>query len=120
MGFVSLNVYDVLGREVSTLVNEVKLLELLAVQHDGSNLSSGIYFIRPQERSGRFRGVEQACSCERNPQEPAQQTFEASVSRKKFRLFVFLGHDYDARLTTKCVCTMTGATPDHLKLTDEH
>jgi hypothetical protein len=39
-------VYDVLGREVATLVNEVKDPGTHAVQFDGSNLASGVYFYR--------------------------------------------------------------------------
>ena len=39
-------VYDVLGREVSTLVNELKQPGTYTVQFDGSRLSSGIYFYR--------------------------------------------------------------------------
>lgn len=41
---VSLKVFDVLGQEVATLVNEVKPPGVYAVQFDGSNLASGIYF----------------------------------------------------------------------------
>jgi photosystem II stability/assembly factor-like uncharacterized protein len=42
--FVNLKVYDVLGREVATLVNEEKSVGEYEVEFDGSNLSSGIYF----------------------------------------------------------------------------
>jgi len=55
-------VYDVLGREVATLVNEVKEPGTYTVQFsarggsasggDGSNLASGVYFYRLQ--SGDF------------------------------------------------------------------
>jgi hypothetical protein len=45
-GLVSLKVYDVLGREVATLVNEVKELGQYEVQFDANNLSSGVYFYR--------------------------------------------------------------------------
>jgi len=49
MGFVTLKIYDILGREVATLVNEEKLAGSYEVQFDshsveGRNLSSGIYF----------------------------------------------------------------------------
>jgi hypothetical protein len=37
-------VYDLLGREVATLLNEVKEPGRYTVQFDGSNLSSGVYF----------------------------------------------------------------------------
>ena len=40
------NVYDMLGREVATLVNEVKEPGTYTVQFDGSNLASGLYFYR--------------------------------------------------------------------------
>ncbi len=42
--FVSLKVFDVLGREVETLVNEEKLSGNYEVEFNGVNLSSGIYF----------------------------------------------------------------------------
>jgi hypothetical protein len=45
-GFVSLKVYDVLGREVATLVNEVKPPGEYSVVFDGTNLPSGVYFYR--------------------------------------------------------------------------
>jgi exopolysaccharide biosynthesis protein len=41
---VSLRVYDILGREVATLVNEEKPAGSYEVEFDGSNLSSGVYF----------------------------------------------------------------------------
>jgi hypothetical protein len=41
-------VYDVLGSEVSTLVNEAKEPGTYTVQLDGSNLASGVYFYRLQ------------------------------------------------------------------------
>jgi hypothetical protein len=43
-GFVSLKVYDVLGNEVATLVNEEKTAGEYEVVFDGSGLSSGMYF----------------------------------------------------------------------------
>ncbi|PID55768.1 MAG: hypothetical protein CR986_10630 [Ignavibacteriae bacterium] len=42
-GIVSLKVYDVLGEEVATLVNEYKTTGSYNVKFDGSNLTSGIY-----------------------------------------------------------------------------
>jgi len=45
-GFTSLKVYDAIGREVSTLVNEVKEAGYYSVQFDGARLSSGIYFAK--------------------------------------------------------------------------
>ena len=44
--FVNLTIYDLLGREVSTLVNESKNPGKYSVDFNGSNLSSGIYFYR--------------------------------------------------------------------------
>jgi hypothetical protein len=41
-------VYDVLGREVSTIVNEVKESGTYTVQFDASGLSSGVYFYHIQ------------------------------------------------------------------------
>jgi hypothetical protein len=43
---VTLNVYDILGRKVTTLVNEVQQAGNYKVVFDGSGLSSGIYFSR--------------------------------------------------------------------------
>ncbi len=44
--YVTLKVYDVLGRELSTLVNEIKQPGIYHTQFSNlsSNLSSGIYF----------------------------------------------------------------------------
>lgn len=46
--FVTLKVYDVLGIEVATLVNEEKPVGIYEIQFDGSQLSSGIYFYKLQ------------------------------------------------------------------------
>ncbi|MBI5472973.1 MAG: T9SS type A sorting domain-containing protein [Ignavibacteriae bacterium] len=43
---VSLKVYDVLGREVATLVSEVKEPGRYSVQWDASGFASGVYFCR--------------------------------------------------------------------------
>ncbi|MCE1164777.1 MAG: T9SS type A sorting domain-containing protein [Bacteroidetes bacterium] len=45
-GFVRISVYDVLGREVKTLVGEIKKAGYYSVDFDGSGLSSGYYFYR--------------------------------------------------------------------------
>ena len=42
--YVTLKIYDILGREVSTLVNEVKQPGTYAVQWQANEVSSGIYF----------------------------------------------------------------------------
>jgi hypothetical protein len=44
-------VFDVLGRELATLVNEVKEPGTYTVQFNGSNLASGVYFYRLQAGS---------------------------------------------------------------------
>ncbi|HMS32741.1 MAG TPA: T9SS type A sorting domain-containing protein [Ignavibacteria bacterium] len=44
MGFVSLKVYDIFGKEVMTIVNEIKQPGIYKAEFDGSSLSSGIYF----------------------------------------------------------------------------
>ena len=44
--FVVLRVFDVLGREVETLVNERRNAGNYSVQFNASNLSSGVYFYR--------------------------------------------------------------------------
>ncbi|MBI5471241.1 MAG: VCBS repeat-containing protein [Ignavibacteriae bacterium] len=43
---VSLKVHDLLGREVSTLVNELKTPGLHYVEFNAANLASGVYFYR--------------------------------------------------------------------------
>ena len=43
-----MKVYDVLGTEVSTLVNEEKAAGEYHVEFDGSKLASGIYFYKLQ------------------------------------------------------------------------
>ncbi len=45
-GLVVLKVYDILGRDVSTLVNELKTAGRYEVNFDASNLSSGVYLYR--------------------------------------------------------------------------
>ena len=44
VGFVSLKVFNVLGNEIATLVNEKKNPGSYEVEFDGSNLPSGVYF----------------------------------------------------------------------------
>lgn len=45
-GFVTLKVFDMLGQEVATLVNELKMPGSYIVQWDASTMPSGIYFYR--------------------------------------------------------------------------
>lgn len=54
-GHVSLRVYDVLGAEVATLVQQEQAPGVYTVQFDGSHLSSGIYFYKLE--SGTFSQV---------------------------------------------------------------
>jgi len=44
--YVTLKVYDVVGREVATIVNQQQKPGKYSVQFDASNLSSGIYYYR--------------------------------------------------------------------------
>ncbi|MCU7491788.1 MAG: T9SS type A sorting domain-containing protein [Ignavibacteria bacterium] len=54
-GRVTLKVFNVLGKEISTLVNEEKNQGSYEVKFDASQLASGIYFY--QIESGSFRQV---------------------------------------------------------------
>jgi hypothetical protein len=51
-GNVKLVIYDLLGREVKTLINEVKQPGTYLVDFDGTNFASGIYFYKLE--SGTF------------------------------------------------------------------
>jgi len=44
--FVSLKIYDLLGREVAVLANEEKQPGVYELHFDASNLSSGIYYYK--------------------------------------------------------------------------
>lgn len=46
VSFVTLKVFDILGREVATLVNDKKSAGDYKVEFDASDLSSGVYFYR--------------------------------------------------------------------------
>jgi hypothetical protein len=46
LGFVSLKVYDLLGREVATLVNDRLSSGTYTVQFDARHLASGVYTCR--------------------------------------------------------------------------
>ena len=46
LGFVSLKVFDILGKEIATLVNEKLNPGNYKVEFDGSGLTSGVYFYR--------------------------------------------------------------------------
>jgi len=45
-GFVTLKIFDILGKEIQTLVNEKQAPGMYEVLFDGSNLPSGVYFYR--------------------------------------------------------------------------
>ena len=51
--FVTLKVFDILGREVATLVNEQLRPGNYSIQWNGSSLASGVYFYRIE--AGNFR-----------------------------------------------------------------
>jgi len=46
LGFISLKVYDVLGKEIAALINEEKPAGNYSVHFDGEGLGSGIYFCK--------------------------------------------------------------------------
>ena len=50
-GFVKLSVYDILGREMTLLVNENKSVGNYRVTFDANDLPGGIYFYRMQAGS---------------------------------------------------------------------
>jgi len=45
-GFTNLKIYGILGREVTTLVNEEKSAGEYEVEFEGNGLPSGIYFYK--------------------------------------------------------------------------
>lgn len=51
-GLVNIKIFDILGREVATLVNEVKQAGSYTAEFNASNLNSGIYFYKIE--SGDF------------------------------------------------------------------
>ncbi len=53
--FVKIKVYDVLGNEITTLVNDNKSAGKYRISFDASNLSSGVYFYRVS--AGSFQEV---------------------------------------------------------------
>ena len=54
-GLTKLKIFDVLGREITTLVNDVKTPGSYIVDFDASKLASGVYFYRFE--SGTFMKV---------------------------------------------------------------
>lgn len=57
--FVNLRIYDILGNEVTVLVNEEKPAGEYEVEFDGSKLASGIYYYRVS--AGNFSQVKKMC-----------------------------------------------------------
>jgi len=55
LGFVSLKLYDVLGNEITTLVNEIKPSGYYEIEFNGSGLPSGIYYYKLE--AGSFSQV---------------------------------------------------------------
>jgi hypothetical protein len=55
---VKLTVYDLLGREVAKVVDEVKLPGLYKITWDASTLTSGVYFYKLE--AGTFTAVKKA------------------------------------------------------------
>ena len=51
-GLVTLKIYDVVGKEIMTLINEVKPVGSYTVSLEANDLTSGIYFYKLQ--SGKF------------------------------------------------------------------
>lgn len=45
-GKVNIKLYDIIGREVMTLIDETREADYYTVEFDGSNLASGVYFYR--------------------------------------------------------------------------
>jgi len=54
-GFVSLKVFDILGKEMAILVNELKSAGNYSIDFNASNLTSGIYFYKLE--SNGFTGI---------------------------------------------------------------
>jgi photosystem II stability/assembly factor-like uncharacterized protein len=54
--FVKIGVYDMLGRQVATLVNEQKVVGEYSIPFNASNLASGLYIYRMQ--AGKFSAAE--------------------------------------------------------------
>ena len=52
LSFVKLKVYDILGKEISTIVNKEKPVGSYEVEFDGVGLTGGVYFY--QLRSGNY------------------------------------------------------------------
>lgn len=51
-GRVSVKVYDMLGREVITLIDDYRNADYYTIEFDGSNIASGVYFYRITAEGG--------------------------------------------------------------------
>jgi hypothetical protein len=51
-GYVSLKVFDMLGREIASLIDEKQSAGIYTVEFDGSKLASGVYFYKLHTESG--------------------------------------------------------------------
>ena len=54
-GIVTIKIYDILGKEIQTLVNEFKQAGSYEAEFYGKDLPSGVYFVRME--SGDFRDI---------------------------------------------------------------
>ena len=54
-GFVSLKIYDITGKEVRTLLNEIKPAGIYQLEFKGEDLPSGVYYYKIE--SGKFSQV---------------------------------------------------------------
>jgi len=54
-GNVKLVVFDILGRELETIVNEFRVAGKYNIDFDGTNYSSGVYFYKLE--SGSFTEI---------------------------------------------------------------
>jgi len=45
-GIIQIKIYDILGKEIKTILNEFTQAGNYEVEFDGSNLPSGVYFYR--------------------------------------------------------------------------
>ena len=54
-GLVTINIYNILGQEIATLLNDIQSAGLHKINFDGSKLTSGVYFYRV--KSGAFSQV---------------------------------------------------------------
>jgi hypothetical protein len=52
-GKVKLVIYDILGREIKTLVNEIKQAGRYTIEFNGNQYASGVYFFRIQVEGGK-------------------------------------------------------------------